>query len=179
MRIVLSPDPLLREVCAPVAPDDASIKRLAKQMVSLMYKNNGVGLAGPQVGVLKRIVVIDVDPDDEDGKRTHAQVLINPRITWHSDEMALLSEACLSIPGCSFDVKRYVSVSAECTNEHGEKVVYEKVEGLLAHCLQHEFDHLDGKTIFENLDPISRIDALRVYREALARGAKPGDVGDQ
>ena len=174
MKIVTSPDPRLRQVCEPVEPGDKEIPGLAKKMAKAMYKNRGVGLAAPQVGVLKRLFVFDVEYDGETPK--NPQVCINPVFTWRSEETAAMSEGCLSIPGCSFTVTRPVSCTMECTDLDGNRVVYEKATGLLAQCLQHEYDHLDGKTIFENLDPVTRIDALRIYREALEHGARPGDT---
>ena len=119
MNIVLSPDPMLRQVCEPCRVEDKSIKKLAKQMAKAMYKNNGCGLAAPQVGVLKRFLDLD-----------------------------------------------------------GEEWTIEG-DGLLGRCLQHELDHLDGKTMFEVCDPMTRIEALRAYEVALANGAKPGETGPE
>lgn len=174
LKVVIAPDPVLRTVCPAIDPKDPRIKRLAREMGKTMYRNNGVGLAAPQVGETLRMFVIDVDQDDE-GHR-NLQVVVNPVIEWQSEETVTQSEGCLSIPGCSFQVTRPASVTMRCTDENGHEVVYEGATGLLAECLQHEYDHLEGKTIFEVLDPIARIDALQTYKEALERGAKPGDI---
>ena len=120
LPIVISPDPILATVCEPCEPGDKSLKRLSKQMAHAMYKNYGCGIAAPQVGVTKRLVVIDVDWDGEKGEK--------------------------------------------------------KGDGLLGRCLQHEIDHLNGKTLFESCDPVTRIEALRAYEEAKAAGARPGDT---
>ena len=170
MNVVISPDPVLREVCSPVE-DVNEVRQLALDMIETMYANSGVGLAAPQVGITKRLFVIDVSDE-----RNDPHVLINPKITWRSDNIVELDEGCLSIPGCSFKVKRPDSCTVEYTNIDGRPMVFDTAVGLLAQCLQHEYDHLEGKTIFENLPPLARFNAHRKYNEALARGAKPGDV---
>lgn len=179
MRIILSPDPLLREVCEPVEVGDKSMKRLAKQMIKEMYKDYGVGLAAPQVGVLKRMVVIDTDwePDENTGKPLHPNphVLINPEIIEHSEETEVNNEGCLSCPGINVPIERWSWVKVKCLNENYEEVIYEGDE-LFGRCMQHEIDHLDGKTLFERLKPFERIQALEEYKIALANGAKPGDI---
>ncbi|NTU89462.1 MAG: peptide deformylase [Actinobacteria bacterium] len=174
MDIVLSPDPRLRTVCEPVDPNDKSIKRIAKQMAKLMYKNNGCGLAAPQVGILKRFVVIDCDVDAEERSPIF---LINPEIVDCDDTKVMGDEGCLSVPGVAFPIERFATVTVRATGLEGEEIVLTGGNDLLGRCLQHELDHLDGVTMFERLDPFARIDALRDYQEALARGAKPGDVG--
>lgn len=170
MNVVISPDPVLREVCSPVEDID-EVRQLAKDMIETMYANRGVGLAAPQVGITKRLYVIDVSEDQSD-----PHVLINPTITWQSDNIVELDEGCLSIPGCSFKVKRPDSCTVEYTDLDGNRMAFEEAYGLLSQCLQHEYDHLEGKTIFENLPPLARFNAQRKYHDALARGAKPGDV---
>lgn len=175
MHIVLSPDPLLRQKCEPVDLTDRSIKHLAKQMAKEMYRNNGCGLAAPQVGVLKRLIVIDCDLDD-DAKKDPI-FLINPRITDHSDETYISGEGCLSVPGITCEIERFKAVKVAYLDLDGEEWEIEGGEDLWGRCLQHELDHLDGMTMFERLDPIARVEALKAYELALANGAKPGDVG--
>ena len=178
MKIVLSPDPLLNEVCAPVEIGDKSVKRLAKQMLREMYRDDGVGLAAPQVGVLKRLVVIDVDwpEEDEHGRsKKHPYIMINPEIIEHSEERVKNAEGCLSLPGINVEIERWEWVKVKCLDEHFEEHIYEGHD-LFGRCMQHELDHLDGITLFERLDPVTRARALKAYQEALARGAKPGDV---
>lgn len=179
MKIVLSPDERLRQVCAPVEDGDKSVKKLAKQMLKEMYRCNGVGLAAPQLGVLQRIVVIDTEYNDEDengrkvGRNPH--VLINPEIVAHSNRKVKSKEGCLSLPGIQVEVERWEWVEVEAYDEDFDLYSYRSGE-LFGFCMQHELDHLDGITLFEKLDPVTRIAALDAYHQALASGARPGDV---
>lgn len=180
MDIITLPDPLLHEVCEPVEIGDKSIKALAKDMAKLMYKTDGVGIAAPQVGILKRFVVIDTQwvEEDEKGRPLHKKnplVMINPVIVDHSEERVRENEGCLSVPGISYPVERWAWVELECYNEKWEKVRY-KSDGLFGRCMQHETDHLDGKTFVDRLNPIERIQALQDYEVARANGARPGQV---
>ena len=154
LPIVISPDPILATVCEPCEPGDKSLKRLSKQMAHAMYKNYGCGIAAPQVGVTKRLVVIDVDWDGEPEEG---------------------GEDCLSCPGVTVPVKRQPWARVQYYDLDGELWEIEG-DGLLGRCLQHEIDHLNGKTLFESCDPVTRIEALRAYEEAKAAGARPGDT---
>ena len=178
MRIITSPDPLLREVCEPVEIGDKSVKRLAKQMLREMYKDDGVGLAAPQVGVLKRIVVIDTQWPQEDEKgrpmKKKPLVFINPEIVEHSDERVKNLEGCLSVPGISCEIERWSWVKVKCYDENFNEVIREG-DGLFGRCTQHEIDHLDGITLFERLSPLDRLAKLEEYKAAVERGAKPGE----
>lgn len=178
MRILTSPDPLLRQVCEPVEIGDKSMKRLSKQMLKEMYKSNGVGLAAPQVGELKRMVVIDTQytEEDENGNpmKKKPLVMINPEIVEHSEETVTEPEGCLSVPGITCEIERWARVKVKCFDEDYNEVVHEG-EGLFGRCMQHELDHLDGITLFERLDPVTRVRALEAYKEALEQGARPGD----
>ena len=174
MYIVISPDPVLRTKCEPVDPK--SIKKLrstAKQMAKLMYKNDGCGLAAPQVGISKCLIVIDCD--QEDGKKNPI-FYINPVIVETRGDKIECDEGCLSIPGISISIERYPEVTVEALDLNGDKVRIE-ADDFLARCLQHEIDHLEGKTMFEHLDPIRRIQVFQEYEAALAAGAQPGDTG--
>lgn len=178
MRIITSPDPLLHEVCEPVEIGDKSAKRLAKQMLREMYKDDGVGLAAPQVGVLKRIVVIDTQWPQEDEKgrpmKKKPLVFINPQIVEHSDERVKNLEGCLSVPGISCEIERWSWVKVKCYDENFNEVIREG-DGLFGRCMQHELDHLDGITLFERLSPLGRLAKLEEYKAAVERGAKPGE----
>ena len=134
MRIITSPDPLLHEVCEPVEIGDKSAKRLAKQMLREMYKDDGVGLAAPQVGVLKRIVVIDIGEGPI--------VMVNPEILETSGSQTG-QEGCLSLPGQAGIVTRPNYVKVRALDENGEPYEFEGTE-LLARAVCHECDHLDG-----------------------------------
>lgn len=178
MRIITSPDPLLHEVCEPVEIGDKSAKRLAKQMLREMYKDDGVGLAAPQVGVLKRIVVIDTQWPQEDEKgrpmKKKPLVFINPQIVEHSDERVKNLEGCLSVPGISCEIERWSWVKVKCYDENFNEVIREG-DGLFGRCMQHELDHLDGITLFERLSPLDRLAKLEEYKAAVERGTKPGE----
>lgn len=171
--IVLSPSPILRQECDTVETIDASIEKTVKRMIKNMYDNDGVGIAAPQIGVTKRIVVIDCDYD---GRNKNPMVLINPEIIEKSDEMYDGTEGCLSIPGVCFTIPRHKYVKVRALDLKGQPYEIEAEEDLLCRCLQHEIDHTNGITMFERLDPAARIAGLRQYQEALARGAKPGEI---
>ena len=134
MDIVVAPNPILRQVCEPCEVGDKSLKKLAKEMAKTMYNNEGVGLAAPQVGVLKRAVVIDVGEGLIE--------LVNPEILWSEGEV-IGAEGCLSVPGRRGTVKRPEKVRVHAQDRKGKPIEVEG-EGLLAVCLCHELDHLDG-----------------------------------
>jgi len=178
MRVIVSPDPVLRQKCEAV--DTSEIRKLrntAREMARIMYQCNGCGLAAPQVGVQKRFVVIDCTIPEE-GKEfvQNPTYFINPEILHRGGEEVVCEEGCLSIPGISIPVKRFSELTVKALDLDGEAFTVE-ADGLFARALQHEIDHLDGVTLFEHLDPMERIDALKHYEEALRAGARPGDTG--
>lgn len=126
--------PVLKEVCAPVQRVDAKLKALLDDMAETMYKSNGIGLAAPQIGKAIRVVVIDVGEGLIE--------MINPLITHHEGKV-IDSEGCLSVPNIFGDVERAEKVTVEFTNRFGKRKKL-KAEQLLARCIQHELDHLDG-----------------------------------
>jgi peptide deformylase len=160
LEIVRYPDPFLREVSEPIAVIDDDIRRLAEEMIETMYANNGVGLAAPQVGVHKRICIIDMDPENGD-----PHVLINPVIVSKSKEKMTDSEGCLSVPGISAKVTRPRKVTMQAQNLDGELVEYTAEGNILSQAFQHEIDHLDG-VLF--IDKVS-IAAKFSIRNELAR----------
>lgn len=172
--IVLSPDPRLRQECAPVEEITPRIEELVRHMKDEMFDNGGCGLAAPQVGELLQVVVIDVDYTSE--KDYDPFVLINPVIVESSDTTAPFSEGCLSIPGISCEISRPDRVVVEAYDLDANLMRYEAQGDLLCVCLQHEIDHLHGITMFERLLPKERMHAMREYQEALARGARPGQT---
>ena len=171
LKIVQSPDPLLNQVCEPCDVGDKSLKKLAKQMEKTMYAADGVGIAAPQVGVLKRLIVIDVSPEDV----RDPLVLVNPEILELDGEPETEEEGCLSCPGISVPVARKPWAKVKFFDLQGEEWEVEG-DGLLGRCLQHEIDHLNGVTLFESASPRDRIKALKDYEEAKRLGAKPGDT---
>lgn len=172
LKIVTAPDPGLQAICEPCDLEDKSLKKLAHRMAATMYKNNGCGLAAPQVGVLKRLVVVDCnDPEEE----PDPIFLINPEVIELEGDPEEGTEGCLSLPGISVTVTRQPFCRVRYFDLDGDECEIEG-DGLLGRCLQHEIDHLDGKTLFEACSPINKVKALREYQDALARGAKPGEV---
>lgn len=174
LRIVESPDPILSTVCEPCDLADKELKRLAKQMQHAMYKHSGCGIAAPQVGVTKRLVVIDVDWDGDKGEKNPI-VLVNPEVVELRGEPEVGGEGCLSCPGVNVAVARQPWARVRYLDLDGEAWEIDG-DGLLGRCLQHEIDHLDGKTLFEACDPKIRLEALTIYERARAAGAKPGDT---
>lgn len=171
LKIVESPDPLLNQTCEPCDVGDPSLADLSTQMFEAMYANDGVGLAAPQVGILKRLVVIDCGLEDD----PEPLVLINPELLetwgdWVTDE-----EGCLSCPGISVPIKRKEWARVRYYDLEGSQWEIEG-DGLLGRCLQHELDHLEGITLFERCSPLVRLRALAAYDEARKAGAKPGQT---
>lgn len=171
LKIITSPDPLLNQVCEPCDLGDKSLKKLAKQLERAMYASDGVGIAAPQVGVLKRLIVIDVSPEDVRDPLT----LVNPVIEKLDGELVVEEEGCLSCPGVSVPIERREWARVRYFDLNGEEWVIEG-DGLLARCLQHEIDHLQGITLFESAKPRERLKALKAYEEAKRAGAKPGET---
>ncbi len=136
-------DELLRKKSKEVATIDNKIKILLDDMVDTMYANDGVGLAAPQVGILKRVVTIDVD-----GENIYR--MINPKIISSTGEQ-IDQEGCLSVPDLKGNVQRPMNVTAVYTNENGEQVTLE-AEGMLARCICHEIDHLNGILFIDRAD---------------------------
>ncbi len=151
--ILIHPDPRLKKPCAPVEAVTPEIRALADDMLDTMYDAPGVGLAAPQVGVSVRMFVMDCVK--EDGAEPRPMVLINPEITWASDEVSTYEEGCLSIPEQYADVTRPERVRMRWTGLDGTAQEAE-FDGLWATCAQHELDHLDGRLFIDHLGPIKR-----------------------
>lgn len=150
LPILQYPDPRLHKVAAPVQQVDERIRQLVRDMAETMYDAPGVGLAATQVDVHERVVVIDVSPDCN-----QLYVLINPEITWKSDELQVYEEGCLSVPGVYDEVERAARIHVRALNEHGKPYEFD-ADGLLAVCVQHEIDHLDGKVFVEYLSVLKQ-----------------------
>jgi peptide deformylase len=150
LSILTYPDPRLNTVAKPVAAVDARVRALVADMLETMYDAEGIGLAATQVDVHERVVVIDVSEE-----RNQPLVLINPEITWASEEKQLGDEGCLSVPGIYDGVERSTSIRARALDGQGQsrEVV---ADGMLAVCIQHEMDHLMGKVFVEYLSPLKR-----------------------
>lgn len=175
LQVVIAPDDRLRTECEPIDEITPEIRQLALDMADTMYATGGCGIAAPQVGVCKQLVVIDCEWDGEDGPRD-PQFLINPQIMEQSDEKKLGSEGCLSVPGVSFDIERSTSITVRARDLDGRLMQYEAAGNLFCVCLQHEIDHLNGITMLERLKPAERLRGMREYHAALAAGARPGET---
>jgi peptide deformylase len=163
--ILVIPDARLRAVADQIEVVDDEVKALAKDMLDTMYDAPGIGLAAPQIGVMKRIVVIDVAPE---GETPDPMVLINPEITKFGDEMQVTEEGCLSIPELYYEVERPNAVSVKYTDLDGNEVVKD-AEGKLAVCIQHELDHLDGVLYIDYLSRLKRDRVIKKFEKAAKR----------
>ena len=149
--VLIYPDPVLQQKAKQVARVDDSIRALIKDMAETMYAEDGVGLAAPQVGVLKRVLVVDTSPR-QPGQKLIA--FINPELVT-AEGRTKYTEGCLSIPGESEEIERFAKVTVRALNEKGESFDLE-AEGLLAIALQHEMDHLDGRLFVDRLSSLKR-----------------------
>ncbi len=150
--ILIHPDPRLRKVCEPVEVVDDAVRALADDMLETMYDAPGVGLAAPQIGVLRRILVMDCAGKDEPPA---PRVVINPEILWASEETETHEEGCLSLPEQYAEVTRPARVRVRYLDREG-KTVEEEFSGLWSRCVQHEIDHLNGRLFIDYLSPIRR-----------------------
>ena len=155
--IIEVPDPLLRQISTPVEKVDDDIRALIADMFETMYDAPGIGLAAIQVGVPKRILVIDLQEPAEDGREPvkDPRVFINPEILDTSDQDVPYTEGCLSVPDQYAEVDRPDRIRARWLDETGESHE-EEIEGLLATCLQHEMDHLEGILFIDHLSRLKR-----------------------
>ncbi|MCX8144772.1 MAG: peptide deformylase [Azovibrio sp.] len=150
LPILRFPDARLKKIAAPVEKIDDGIRRLVADMAETMYEAPGIGLAATQVDVHRQVVVIDVSEE-----RNQLLVLINPRIT-HRDGVQVYEEGCLSVPGIYDKVERAAQVSVEYLDLEGERRTL-TADGLLAVCIQHELDHLQGKVFVEHLSQLKQM----------------------
>ena len=159
--------PELREVSKPVDSFTADLEEIARNMIDTMYSSPGIGLAAPQIGVMKRIVVMDLAPE---GETPDPMVLINPEITRFGEQMQVTEEGCLSIPELYYEVERPNDVTVKYTDLDGNEVVRE-AEGKLAVCIQHEIDHLDGVLYIDYLSRLKRDRVIKKFDKAARRAA--------
>jgi peptide deformylase len=151
-------DPVLREKAVPVTQFDDRLRELADRMIKIMDDAPGIGLAAPQLGVVKRLLVYQVHDDE-------AHALVNPEIVWRSEETDLHDEGCLSVPDVVVPVERAVRIRVHAQDIHGGPLDYE-AEEMEARVIQHESDHLDGVLILDRTSRRERARALRELREA-------------
>ncbi|MCG8493246.1 MAG: peptide deformylase [Sneathiellales bacterium] len=160
LPIITAPDPRLKTVSEPVSEVDDEIRALVSDMFETMYDAPGIGLAAIQVGIQKRILVMDVVGKDSKEGDPQPVAIINPEITWVSDDDAVYEEGCLSVPQHYADVVRPAEVKVKYLDLDGEEQELH-AEGLLATCVQHEMDHLDGILFVDHLSALKRNMILR------------------
>ena len=163
--LVILPDRQLRLVSEPVGPITPDVKALAADMLETMYDAPGIGLAAIQIGVPKRLVVIDLGKNPEERS---PMVLVDPEITWTSDEKRIHEEGCLSIPEYYEEVERPDRIRLRYRNLHGD-VVETEADGILATCIQHEVDHLNGVLFVDYLSRLKRSRVLKKFEKAAKR----------
>ena len=151
-EIITVPDEILKKVSEPIEKFSINEKKLINDLFDTMYNSNGIGLAAVQVGILKRVLVVDVSSKDE---KKQPMALINPVIKNLSTDMSVYEEGCLSIPETFIEIERPKICEVEYINEKGSKKNL-KCDGLLSTCVQHEINHLDGKLIIDHLSKLKK-----------------------
>ena len=175
--IIIAPDPVLKQQAQPVAKVDDAVRKQMDKMLATMYDAKGIGLAANQVGMLNRVLVMDLDPkswefgEEEDGilpiksiyrsgkgdqpVEKHPVFMVNPEIIWSSDQHSIFEEGCLSIPDQHGVIERPAKVRVKYVGYDGKEAELE-AEGLLSHCVQHEIDHLNGTLFIDYLSSLKR-----------------------
>jgi peptide deformylase len=163
-EILTVPDPVLKQVSTPVEQVDDDLRALMDDMLETMYDAPGIGLAAVQIGVPKRVIVMDLArPEEEPAPR----YFVNPEILWASEETAPYEEGCLSIPDIYDEVERPAKVRLRYLNYQGEQVE-EEAEGVFAVCIQHEMDHLQGVLFIDHLSRLKREQAVKKVKKQKA-----------
>ena len=151
-KILTEPDPLLRKKCEPLEKVDKDLKKLMNDMLETMYDAPGIGLAAIQIGILKRVVVIDLSKDEDEKKPIF---LINPEIISRSKKTSIYEEGCLSLPGQYFEIERPAECRVKYLDYNGDLKEL-KADGLLSTCIQHEVDHLNGILFIDYLSKLKK-----------------------
>ena len=180
--IITLPDPRLRQKSLPVAAIDSGIEALIDDMLETMYAAPGIGLAAIQIAVPKRVLVIDVAKKEDENAAPDPQSFINPEILWASEELSTYQEGCLSIPEFFEDIERPARIRVGYLDRAGRPQEIE-ADGLLATCLQHEIDHLDGVLFIDHLSRLKRARITRKFaktkHKAPAGGPSKQSVGKE
>jgi peptide deformylase len=166
LNIIIAPDPRLKVRCKPVEKVDVTARRLMDDMLETMYAAPGIGLAAPQVGVARRVLVVDVA---REGAPPEPYRMANPEVVWVSNEDAVYNEGCLSLPEHYADVTRPAAVRVRYL-DHGNEMREVEATGILATCLLHEMDHLDGVLFVDHLSALKRNMILRKLVKAKKTG---------
>jgi peptide deformylase len=164
-EIIILPDRRLRQVSAPAKANDPELRALVDDMFETMYEAPGIGLAAIQVGVPKRVIVMDLAKKDDPKE---PRVIINPQVLWRSDEKTIYEEGCLSIPEFYEEVERPAQVRVKFLDLSGAELELE-ANGLLATCLQHEIDHLDGVLFIDHISKLKRDRVIKKFAKAAKR----------
>ncbi len=151
-EIITVPDPILKKISSPIEKINVNEKKLIKDLKDTMYDANGIGLAAIQIGIPKRIVIVDVSKKDE---KRNLHCLINPKIKKFSDVRSTYEEGCLSIPNTFIQIERPKEIEIEYINENGKKNTMQ-CSGLLSTCIQHEVQHCDGILIIDYLSKLKK-----------------------
>jgi peptide deformylase len=167
LDILVAPHPVLKQKAKPVEKVDARVAKLMDDMVETMYAAKGIGLAAPQVGILERVIVVDVHEKDEAPNPIR---LANPEIVWKSDETSVCEEGCLSVPDQFAEVTRPSAIRVRYLDEKNE-VREMEADGMLATCIQHEIDHLNGVLFVDYLSMLKRNMILRKVQKMQRTGA--------
>lgn len=168
LKLVFAPDKRLTQRAEPVACVDDAVRKIFDDMNETLYKHDGLGLAAVQVGLMKRLIVVDIDYDKRDEPRT-GLCLANPEIIRVSEELQTIEEGCLSLPGVYVEVDRPREIEVSYLDYDG-KPQTRTVQGLMATCIQHEIDHLNGITLLDRLSsPLKRQMALKKIQKFIKR----------
>ena len=160
--LIILPDPVLRQVSKPIERVDADLQRLSDDMLETMYDAPGIGLAAIQIGVPRRMLVIDLS---KEGEEKQPLIFINPEIVRSSDERSVYEEGCLSIPDYYAEVERPANVTVKYLDREGKEQSVE-ADGLLATCLQHEIDHLNGVLFIDHISRLKREMVIKKFTKA-------------
>jgi peptide deformylase len=160
-EILVVPHPLLKQVSKPVATVTDETRALMDDMLETMYAAPGIGLAAVQIGVPKRVIVMDLS---REGEEKQPRYFVNPEILWASEETAPYEEGCLSVPEIYDEVERPAQVKLRYLNYQGEQIE-EDADGLFAVCIQHEMDHLEGVLFIDHLSRLKREQAIKKVKK--------------
>jgi peptide deformylase len=160
LKLIEAPHPVLKQRAQDVPAVSEPIRTLMDNMLSLMYQAEGIGLAAPQVGISQRIIVMDMNAGHEDNAALTPLQMVNPEIVWASPETSSCKEGCLSLPGCEVEIVRPATIKVHYIDKQNTPVVLEAT-GLLATCIQHEIDHLNGVLMIDYLSSLKKEIMLR------------------
>jgi peptide deformylase len=172
LDIIVAPDPRLKKQAEPVDKVDDEVRRIMDDMLETMYAANGIGLAGPQVGILKRIIVVDVSREAD---KPEPMQMANPEVIWESDDARVYEEGCLSLPDHFAQVERPEAVKIRYL-DHENEIRTIDADDILATCIQHEIDHLDGVLFVDHISSLKRnmiIKKLQKFKKQQAAEEAP------